>query len=78
MKHFETRLTEEDIGKHFEIYGRDVDYMGNGILSEVHEENRDYVNRYWRYKFQPYIDIYTEDQEPRDDREFNAHNNNFL
>jgi hypothetical protein len=53
--------------------------MGNGILSAIIEENRDWLPQpYWRYKFQPYIDIYTEDQEPRDDREFNAHKNNFL
>jgi hypothetical protein len=44
-------LTEEDIGKHFEIHERLSGYYGNGILSEVNEENRDHLNRYWRYKF---------------------------
>jgi hypothetical protein len=49
----QTVLTEEDIGKQFEVYAQNFDdfYIGNGILSEVHEENRDYLNRYFRYKF---------------------------
>jgi hypothetical protein len=70
-------LTEEDIGKHFELYGRVSGYKGNGILSEVREENRDYLNRYFRYKFQPYVNKYSEDQKPRDDRELNTQDDMF-
>jgi hypothetical protein len=56
-------LTEEDIGKHFEIHERLSGYYGNGILSEVREENRDHLNRYWSYKFSSYANRHA----PRDE-----------